>query len=291
VIWRCRDRAFDVTARTLVMGVVNVTPDSFSDGGRFADPAAAVSHARTLMSRGADLIDLGGESTRPGSAPVPPEEQWRRIGPVIATLASGSVPVSVDTASAEVARRALDAGAAVVNDVTALGDPAMAALVARTRAGVVLMHMRGSPRDMQQDPRYDDVAAEVRDALAACVATARAAGIAAESIALDTGIGFGKTARHNHELLSRLDELAALGHPVMIGVSRKRFLGAPLDLPVSERLEAGVAATAVAVFLGARIVRAHDVRETLRAVRIAELLRDARRAGAAHAGEATHRDP
>ncbi|HET7224359.1 MAG TPA: dihydropteroate synthase [Candidatus Eisenbacteria bacterium] len=278
MIWRCRERTFDVTERTLVMGVLNVTPDSFSDGGRFAEPAAAVEHARTLMARGADLVDVGGESTRPGSQPVAAAEQWRRIATVIETLAAAGVPVSVDTASAEVATRALHAGACVVNDVTALGDPEMATLVARTRAGVVLMHMRGTPATMQHGPAYQDVAIDVRDQLADRMARARAAGIAAEAIALDPGIGFGKTARHSHELLARVDELAALGRPVVIGVSRKSFLGAPLDLPVTERLEAGMAATAVAVFLGARIVRAHDVRETVRAVRIAELLRSARRA-------------
>ena len=277
MLWRCRERVFDLSHRTLVMGVVNVTPDSFSDGGRFLDPAAASAHARRLVSEGADLVDLGAESTRPGAEPVPADEQLRRLLPVLGGLAHDGVSISVDTASAEVAARALDAGAHVVNDVTALRDGAMASMVAAAGAGLVLMHMRGTPATMQHEPRYADVAREVRDWLAERLEAARRAGIDAERVALDPGIGFGKTVRHNLELLSRLEELEALGRPVLVGASRKSFLGKLLDLPVDQRLEAGLSAAAVAVFLGARIVRTHDVAATVRAVRIADALRDARR--------------
>jgi len=260
------------------MGILNLTPDSFSDGSRYADPPAAIAHARQLVAEGADLIDLGAESTRPGAPPVPAAEQIRRLAPLLAALAATlEIVVSVDTSSAEVAAMALAAGARIVNDVTALGDPAMAGVVAGAGAGLVLMHIRGVPATMQSDPRYGDAAAEVAAALRDRLARARAAGIAESSIALDPGIGFGKTARHNFELLARLEEIAALGRPVLVGVSRKSFLAAPEPLALDQRLEAGLAATAVSVFLGARIVRTHDVAPTVRAVRIADALRDARR--------------
>jgi dihydropteroate synthase len=287
VIWRCRDRRFDLEAHTHVIGIVNVTPDSFSDGGRALDPRAAAERALALAAEGADLVDLGAESTRPGAAPVPAAEQWRRLEPVFAALAAAEAPaLSVDTASAEVAARALAAGACAVNDVSALADPEMARVVAGAGAGLVLMHMRGTPATMQQDPRYGDTAAEVAEWLAGRLERARRAGIRDEAVVLDPGIGFGKTARHNLELLARLEELAALGRPVLVGISRKSFLGVPppqdpdAALPVDQRLEAGLAATAVAVFLGARIVRTHDVAATVRAVRIADRLRAARRSAA-----------
>jgi dihydropteroate synthase len=277
-IWRCRDRVFDLSARTLVMGVVNVTPDSFSDGGRFFAPAAALAHARQLLAEGADLIDLGAESTRPGAAPVATAEQIRRLAPVLEALAADPrVCLAVDTANAEVADRALELGARVVNDVTALADPRMAAVVVRHGAGLVLMHLAGTPATMQLDPRYEDVAREVREHLAARLEAARASGVPAACVVLDPGIGFGKTVQHNFELLARLEELRSLGRPLLIGVSRKSFLGKTLDLPVDRRLEGGLAASAVAVFLGARIVRTHDVAATVRAVRIADALRGARR--------------
>ncbi len=275
--WRCRDRELDLSRRALVMGIVNVTPDSFSDGGRYAEPAAALAHARRLLAEGADLLDVGGESTRPGSAPVPADEQWRRIGPVVTALAGeDGALVSVDTASAAVAERALAAGARIVNDVTALGDPAMPGVVAAAGAGLVLMHMRGTPADMQRDPRYDDAPAEVAAFLAARLDAAVAAGIPRERIALDPGVGFGKLARHSLELITRLAPLHALGRPVLIGVSRKSFIGQILDLPVDQRLEGSLAAAAIAVFQGARIIRTHDVAPTVRAVRVAQALREAR---------------
>jgi len=260
------------------MGVVNVTPDSFSDGGRFIEPERAVEHARYLSSEGADLVDLGAESTRPGSDPVPAATQLQRLLPVIGPLASHGEPcLSIDTASAEVADRALAAGAHVINDVSGLGDPAMAEVVARHRAGLVIMHMRGTPASMQEDPRYEDATSEIGRWLADRVERAERAGIARERIAIDPGIGFGKTLRHNLEILSRLDELAELGLPLMIGVSRKSFLGKLTEAAVDERLEQGVAAAAIAVFQGAGIVRTHDVGATVKALRVAEALRAARR--------------
>jgi dihydropteroate synthase len=275
LLWRCCERLFDLDERTLVMGVVNVTPDSFSDGGRYADPAAAIAHARDLLDQGADLIDVGAESTRPGAEPVPPEMQWERLAPVLSALGTSHC-VSVDTADAEVARRALAAGASVVNDVTALGDPAMAGAISRHGAGVVLMHMRGIPATMQEDPRYGDVSVEVAEWLGHRIDRARAEGIDSEAIAIDPGIGFGKGLEHNLELIARLDSCVALGRPVAVGLSRKGFIGRTLELPVDQRLEGCLAAAAIAVFQGARIVRTHDVRATVRAVRMADALRKSR---------------
>jgi dihydropteroate synthase len=274
--WTCGDRRFDLRDRVLVMGVLNVTPDSFSDGGRHGDPATALAHARSMLTEGADLLDVGAESTRPGATPVTDDLQWARLEPVIEPLAREGVCVSVDTASAAVAGRALEAGARVVNDVTALGDPGMAAAVARAGAGLVLMHMQGTPATMQDDPRYDDVRADVTAHLLARSAAAEAAGVGREHIALDPGIGFGKTVAHNLALLSGVGALAAHGYPVLVGVSRKGFLGRLTGEPVDQRVEAGLAAAAVAVFEGARIVRTHDVAATVRALRVAEALRRAR---------------
>jgi dihydropteroate synthase len=275
MLWRCREHLFDLDDRALVMGVLNVTPDSFSDGGRFLEPSAALARARELAAEGADLIDVGAESTRPGSEPVPPELQWRRLAPVIEALGSRHC-VSVDTTRSEVAEQALAAGASVVNDVTALGDPAMVGAIARYGAGVILMHMQGVPASMQHDPRYDDVSAEVSEWLARRIEHARAAGLREDAIAIDPGIGFGKDLDHNLELIARLEACVALGRPVAVGLSRKGFIGRTLDLPIDERLEGGLAAAAIAVFQGARIVRTHDVRATVRAVRMAERLRKSR---------------
>jgi dihydropteroate synthase len=277
MLWQCRDRAFDLANRTLVMGIVNITPDSFSDGGKYFAPEAAITHARRLLAEGADLLDLGAESTRPGAPPVPADEQWRRLSPVLEALARETEAcLSVDTASASVAKRALAAGAHVVNDVTAMRDPAMAEVVAGAGAGLVLMHMRGTPADMQRDPSYHDAASEVAAHLAFRLEAARAAGIARDCVALDPGIGFGKTMQHSLELVARLESLTAFGRPVLVGVSRKSFIGRLLDRPVDQRLEGSLAAAAVAVFLGARIVRTHDVSATAPAVRVAEALRAAR---------------
>ncbi|HEV2104641.1 MAG TPA: dihydropteroate synthase [Candidatus Eisenbacteria bacterium] len=279
MIWRCRDVVFDVADRTLVMGVLNVTPDSFSDGGRHFAPEAAIARGRELLAEGADLLDVGAESTRPGAPPVADAEQLRRLEPVLAALAAlpGAV-LSVDTRSAAVAARALALGARVVNDVSALADPGMAGVAAAHAAGVVLMHMRGTPATMQRETGYADVTGEVAAFLRARVAAARAAGIAEEAIALDPGIGFGKSAAGSVELLARTGELAALGRPLVVGASRKSFLGRLTgDAPAHDRLEASLAAAAIAAFAGARIVRVHDVAASVRALRVADAARAAAR--------------
>jgi dihydropteroate synthase len=278
MIWRCRQKTFDLTRRTLVMGVVNITPDSFSDGSRFLEPRAAIAHTRRLIEEGADVIDFGAESTRPGAERVPSAEQKSRLLPVLEGLGRDrEICFSVDTTSAEVAEAALAAGVEVVNDVSALGDPGMPGVVAAAGAGLVLMHMRGAPTTMQQHTDYEDVAREVRDWLAGRLELARGSGIPEACVAIDPGIGFAKNLEQNLELLGRIDELATIGRPVLVGASRKSFLGKLVDLPVDQRIEAGLGAAAIAVYLGARIVRTHDVAATVRAVRVAEALREARR--------------
>jgi dihydropteroate synthase len=258
--------------RTLVMGVVNVTPDSFSDGGTFLDPASAVSHAERMVEEGADIVDVGGESTRPGAAPVSPDAEWRRVGPVVERLHSHlDALISVDTRHAEVADRALAAGADLVNDVGGLRDPSMRRVLARSSAAVIAMHMRGTPATMQQDLEYDDVVTEVGDSLEDATTQAIAEGIGADRLIVDPGLGFGKAPVHNLELIDRLGELRSLGFPVAIGASRKSFLGWVLgDAPVGERLEAGVAAAVLAARAGADIVRTHDVRPTVRALALVD---------------------
>jgi dihydropteroate synthase len=259
------------TSRVLVMGIVNVTPDSFSDGGQFADADRAVARARALTAAGADLIDVGGESTRPGAKPVSVEEELRRVLPVIEQLRD--LVVSVDTTKASVAEAALRAGAQVVNDISALRfDPRMVEVIGQHGAGVVLMHMQGTPATMQTNPRYTDVVREVRQFLAERIEFALAQGMAREQIAIDPGIGFGKTVEHNLELLARLEELTGLGCPVLVGASRKSFLGKITGREPGERLAGSVAVATWAVARGARIVRAHDVAETRDAVRVVESL-------------------
>jgi dihydropteroate synthase len=246
-----------------IMGVVNVTPDSFSDGGRYLDAAAAIAHGRSLVAEGADILDVGGESTRPGAAPVPEDEELRRVIPVIEGLAAdgSGVQISIDTSKRGVAARALAAGATLVNDVTALrGDPDMASVIAQAGAECCLMHMLGDPRTMQDDPRYDDVVDDVKAFLEERMAFATRAGIAVERILVDPGIGFGKTIAHNLELLRRLDEFLDLGRPVVIGTSRKTFLGrlTGRESP-DDRLGATIAANVLAYERGARVFRVHDV--------------------------------
>ncbi len=246
----------------LVMGVVNVTPDSFSDGGRYLDRAAAVSHGLQLLDEGASLVDVGGESTRPGALPVDRDEELRRVLPVIEALADAGAAarVSIDTAKAAVATRALAAGASFVNDVTALrGDPEMAAVVAESGAQCCLMHMRGEPRTMQDDPRYDDVVSEVKSFLDDRLRFATENGIAERRIALDPGIGFGKTLEHNLELLRRLDELLALGRPLVVGTSRKSFIGRLTGRAVDDRLAGTIATNLLAFERGASVFRVHEV--------------------------------
>src|SRR5918995_5988457 len=278
-------------ARAAVMGIVNVTPDSFSDGGRFLDPDAAVAHGIELVGQGADVLDVGGESPRPGAAPVPADEELRRVIPVVERIAATtSVPISVDTTKAAVARAALDAGATVVNDVSAGRlDPDILGVAAEAGAGYVVMHMQGEPRTMQADPRYEDVVAEVGDFLADRVGAARATGVAQGAIAADPGIGFGKTVEHNLRLLAGLPAMVErVGVPVMVGASRKTFVGKVLaragavsrDLPVDQREEGTLATVVWAVERGASIVRVHEVLPAVRAVRLLDAVRTAE-AGAA----------
>jgi dihydropteroate synthase len=259
-----------------LIGVVNVTPDSFSDGGLFLDPERAIAHGRELAAEGADTLDVGGESTRPGAQAVSAEVELERVEPVIAALAGGEGPrvaVSIDTSKAAVAAAALDAGAEIVNDVTALrADPEMAALCADRGCGVVLMHMLGTPRTMQRDPTYDDVVAEVKAFLVERVEAAVGAGIAEERIWVDPGIGFGKTLDHNLELLARLGELRELGRPIVIGTSRKSFLGRLTGREVTDRLGGTIASNVLALAAGAEIFRVHEVAPVRQALDAAEAI-------------------
>jgi dihydropteroate synthase len=274
--WVHRTGAFDLS-RPLLMGILNVTPDSFSDGGLFLEADVAVRRAEALVAEGAGLIDVGGESTRPGARPVTIEEEIERVVPVVrAVKQQVGVPVSVDTRRSAVAAIALSEGADIVNDVSALADPPMAEVVAEYGAGLVLMHMRGTPETMQNEPWYGDVVAEVTRELAAASAYACRAGIAAERIVLDPGIGFGKTAEHNLELIAHLDTLAGLGHPVLLGASRKAFLGTLTgQAEPSRRAVATAAACVVGLLRGARIFRVHDVGIVREALQVAEALRTA----------------
>ena len=255
-------RSLAYAGRALIMGILNVTPDSFSEPGAFRSPGAAVDHARRMADEGADVIDIGGESTRPGAEPVPIEDELGRVIPVVRQLAKAlSIPLSVDTFKAEVAEQALDAGASFINDVTALrGDALMAGVAARSKAGVILMHMQGTPRTMQVQPQYDDVVEDVAAALADRIRVAEAAGIARERLMIDPGLGFGKTLEHNLALLRRLDRFVAMGLPVVIGPSRKSFIGALTGAPVDQRLAGTLACVAWAQQCGAHLVRVHDVK-------------------------------
>ena len=260
------------------MGIVNLTPDSFSDGGRYRDVQEAVDAAHAMVEAGAALIDVGGESTRPGSSPVPAEEELERILPFLERVSTGlGVPVSVDTRKAVVARGALEAGAAVVNDVSGLAfDPSMADLVADTGAGVVLMHMRGDPSDMARFARYSDVGSEVAAELLAAVGRARSAGIDDDAVVLDPGIGFAKDASQSLALLADLAPLRALGFPILVGPSRKSFLGSVPGVPKDDRLSGTLAACVAAYFQGARIFRVHDVGPAVQALAVADALERAR---------------
>ena len=271
---RVGDRVLPTARRCLVMGVVNVTPDSFSDGGRYLDPEAAVAHGLALVAEGADLLDVGGESTRPGATDVPEAVELERVLPVVEELArTAEVPVSIDTRKAAVAAAALAAGATMVNDVSAgRHDPDLLGVAADAKVPLVLMHMLGIPATMQDDPRYDDVVAEVEAFLAERCRAAEAAGVDHQALVVDPGIGFGKRDQDNYALLDQLARFTRLGHPVMVGTSRKGFIGRALDSPADQRVE-GTAATVVwAVERGARIVRVHDVAPMVRAVRMTEAM-------------------
>ena len=268
LLWQTTRFRIDLS-RPQVMGIVNVTPDSFSDGGRHADAARALAHCERLVKEGADILDIGGESTRPGAAPVPLEQELQRVLPVLEGALTLGVPVSVDTVKPEVMQRALECGADIVNDINALRLPgALEAVAAHPDCGVCLMHMRGDPATMQQRPAYDDVVAEVSTFLRERLQAVRARGVDAERIVLDPGIGFGKSVEHNLELMRRQRELLALGHPLLLGWSRKSTLGALTGRPVEERLAASLAAALASVQLGARVVRVHDVAPTVDALKV-----------------------
>ena len=264
----------------IVMGVINVTPDSFSDGGALLHPERATRHARRLIAVGADVVDIGGESTRPGADAVSADEEIGRVAPVLARIASDDVRVSIDTSKSAVAEAALDAGAEIVNDVTALrADPALAALCAERDCGVVLMHMLGTPRTMQDDPSYDDVVDDVKAFFVDRIEFAVGAGISEERIWVDPGIGFGKTVEHNLELLRRLGEFRELGLPICIGSSRKSFIGTITGREVGERLGGTIASNVIALANGAEVFRVHDVRAVREALQVAAAIIEPARAG------------
>jgi len=271
---QAKGRLIEFSGRPLIMGVVNVTPDSFFDGGRYLDATVAVAHALRLAEEGADLLDIGAESTRPGADVVNEVEECRRAIPVVTAVAKAvTIPISIDTSKVAVAQAALDAGASLVNDVTALrGDPAMVDMIARTGAGIVLMHMHGTPRTMQQAPCYDDVVGEISDFFEERIGFALAHGIAQRQIILDPGIGFGKLQEHNLVLLARLRQFLRFDCPLMVGVSHKSFLGQLVNRPVQERQWATAAAVAMAVDRGAGIIRVHEVKAMKDVVRVASAI-------------------
>ena len=273
---RARDRSISLD-HPIVMGILNVTPDSFSDGGLWLDPSAAVAHGREMAAQGAAIIDVGGESTRPDAIPVPEEEEIRRVIPVIEALATDpGIPISIDTRKPSVARRAVDAGASIINDTSGEEtDGSMTEVIVATGAGVVLMHSRGTPATMRSLTEYSDVVADVARFLASWAVDLEAAGVSQDSIVLDPGFGFAKTVEQNLALLERLDEILGLRYPVLVGTSRKSFIGAVLDLPEDERLEGTAATVAWAVSEGAHIMRVHDVKEMVRVVKMADAIASA----------------
>jgi dihydropteroate synthase len=271
-VLRARTHSLDLGTRVHIMGVLNVTPDSFSDGGHYLRPTAALDRAREMIAQGADIIDVGGQSSRPGSRPILEEEELARILPLVERLREEwDGPISIDTYRAHVAEEALKAGAAIVNDITAMTrEPTIAEITSRYDAACVLMHMQGTPDTMQRDPRYEDLMGEIGLFLSQAVERAAVAGIGDDQIVIDPGIGFGKTTNHNLEILKRLPELKVLNKPILVGPSRKRFIGKVLDLAVEDRLEGTLAASAYAVTQGARILRVHDVEPVVRATRMIE---------------------
>jgi dihydropteroate synthase len=274
LVWKAGPHQLDCSSRTLVMGIINVTPDSFSDGGRYLDHEAAVAHGIALAREGADIVDVGGESTRPGSDPVTPTEEVDRVLPVVKRLAAETpAPISIDTRRAEVAGAAVDAGASIVNDVSAGRDPEMFEAVRDSGAGLVLMHMHGEPKTMQDEPLDRDVVRIVRDALAERVSAAEEEGVPRDRLAIDPGLGFGKTSEGSLRLMREVDAFLDLGLPVVVGPSRKSFIGSALgDLPVDERLEGTAGAVAYLASRGAHVIRVHDVREMVRVVRVVDAI-------------------
>ena len=275
MIWKIRDREIDLSRRARVMGIINATPDSFSDGGSFLDPQAALAHGLQMVAEGAEILDIGGESTRPGAQSVEADEEIRRVLPIIQALRRESqVLLSIDTSKAAVARAALDAGADIINDVTGLrGDPEMPALAALSKAGIVIMHMQGEPRTMQVAPTYDDVVHEVGNFFRQALARSVACGIDPMRIALDPGIGFGKTPEHNRRLLAELSTFLEFGRPLLVGASRKSFLGwLAGSSAMDDRFWPGVALTSLCRERGARILRVHDVKPHTEALRMTEAI-------------------
>ncbi len=272
-----KNKTLDFSQRAYIMGVLNLTPDSFFDGRRFLEPEAAVQHAFRMEAEGADIIDLGGESTRPGAQAVPLKEEFKRVLPVLKRLSGRlKVPISIDTYKSEVAERCIQCGAEMVNDISGLYfDPRMKEIVARHQVPVIVMHIKGTPRDMQKDPQYRDLIGEILSFFRESISQADAAGIPADKIIIDPGIGFGKSFAHNLDILKGLESFKVLGKPIMVGVSRKSFLGKILDLPVDERLEGSIAAALYAVLRGANIVRVHDVAATVKALRTVEAIQRA----------------
>jgi dihydropteroate synthase len=273
LVWR--DFSFDFSKKTYIMGILNVTPDSFSDGGLFSNESAAIKQALRMAEDGADIIDIGGESTRPGSEPVPVEEELRRTIPVIETIARElAIPISIDTYKAEVAKRALDAGASMVNDISGLRhDPEMKRVVSAYKVPVVIMHLKGKPKDMQKNPLYEALIPEILDYLRDSIRIASEAGAAEKMIIIDPGIGFGKTFEQNLNIIHNLREFTLLEKPVLIGASRKAFIGKILgDLPSGERLEGTAATVAISIMNGANIIRVHDVKEMARVAKVADAI-------------------
>jgi dihydropteroate synthase len=267
MIYHCGRFQLDLTIPR-VMGIVNVTPDSFSDGGKFNTTDKAIQHALALVEEGADILDIGGESTRPGATPVPLDEELKRVIPVIQGLRDVGVPLSIDTYKPEVMRAAIEAGADIVNDVCALQEPNALEIVAPSQVGICLMHMQGRPQTMQADPHYDNVVQEVAEFLASRLKAAEQAGIDRSRIVLDPGFGFGKRTAHNLTLLNEMQAIQALGQPLLVGLSRKSVLGQVLGSNVDERLHASIAASVISVMKGANIVRVHDVKPTVDALKI-----------------------
>ncbi len=267
---------FDFSKKTYIMGILNVTPDSFSDGGLYFDKATAVKRALQMVEEGADIIDIGGESTRPGSEPVTIEEELKRTIPVIKALARKiEIPLCIDTYKSEVAKRALDAGASMVNDISALRfDPLMPAVVSEYKVPAVIMHIRGNPKDMQQNPLYEALIPEIFDYLRAGMIIARQAGISEDMIVIDPGIGFGKTFDHNLQIIHNLQEFNQFRKPILIGLSRKAFIGKILgDVPATERLEGTAAAVAISITNGANIIRVHDVKQMVKVAKVADAIK------------------
>jgi dihydropteroate synthase len=260
--------------RTLVMGIVNVTPDSFSDGGQFYDPQVAISHAKKLVSEGADIIDIGGESTRPGSEAVSLEDELDRVIPAIKGIAhENSIPISIDTCKSEVAMAALDAGASMINDISAMTfDPKIADVASENGVPLILMHMQGTPKNMQKNPEYIDVVGDIKEFLNERIEFAVSKGVSKDKIIIDPGIGFGKTLENNYDIIRRLNEFTEVGQPVLIGTSRKSFIGQTLDLEVTDRLIGSLATITMSIINGVDIVRVHDVKESMQTVRMTDAI-------------------